>query len=120
MSVKQSSVVRMGMSKQHNNLRGSNYVPQHWPGDGGPTLLQTAGAAHHLTADSYGRCDPNLPRLGRPSAGSQSQSQQTSKPLTQEESENNMEEVVETRLTDGRLISQEFDSPADCLSSLCK
>lgn len=26
------------------------------------TLLQMAGAAHHLTADLDGRCDPKLPR----------------------------------------------------------
>ena len=94
-SVKQSSVVRMGMSKQHNHLWGTNYVLQRWPGGGGggggggsgggggrPTLLQTAGAAHHLTADSYGRCDPILPRPGRSRAepsGGPGQSQQTSK-----------------------------------------
>lgn len=43
------------------------------------TLPQTAGAAHHLTADSHGRCDPNLQRTGRPGAALQeSQSQQTS------------------------------------------
>lgn len=46
----------------------------------GPTLLQTAGAAHHLTADSYGRCDPNLPRLGRPSAGLQAVRAKANKP----------------------------------------
>lgn len=28
----------------------------------GPTLLQMAGAAHHLTADLDGRCDPKLLR----------------------------------------------------------
>lgn len=89
---------------------------QRWPGGGGgggggggPTLLQTAGAAHHLTADSYGRCDPILPRLGRSRAepsGGPSQSQQTSKPLTQEERENNMEEAVETGpMRDGCLDS---------------
>lgn len=84
--VKQSSVVRMGMSKQHNNLGGSNYVLQRWLGGGGggsgggPTLLQTAGAAHHLTADSYGRCDPILPRPGRPGAGLQAVRAKANKP----------------------------------------
>lgn len=32
--------------------------------DGGPTLLQMAGAAHHLTADLDGRCDPRHPSPG--------------------------------------------------------
>lgn len=87
----------------------------------GPALPQTAGAAHHLTADSHGRCDPNLQRTGRPGAAlHKSQSQQTGKappppphtythttthththsPPTQEDRENNTEEVVvvETRL----------------------
>lgn len=87
-SEKQSSVVRMGMSKQHNHLWGSNYVLQRWRGGGGgggggssgPTLLQTAGAAQHLTADSYGRCEPILLRLGRPTEGLQALRAKANKP----------------------------------------
>lgn len=58
-------------------------MPQLGPGGFlGPTLPRTAGAAHHLTADSHGRCDPNLQRTSRPGAALQkSQSQQTSEGL---------------------------------------
>ncbi|KAI9548065.1 hypothetical protein NQZ68_013084, partial [Dissostichus eleginoides] len=80
----------------------SNYVLQRWPGgSGGPTLLQTAGAAHHVTADCDGRCDPILPGPARPSEGLQAvraKANNARKPLTQEEREKTMEEVVETGL----------------------
>ena len=76
----------------------------------GPTLLQTAGAARHLTADSDGRCDPILPRPGRPGEGRQAAAgpkltnRQTSD--TGGGEKNNMEEVVETSpMRDGCLDS---------------
>lgn len=56
-SVKQSSVVRMSMSKQHNHLWDSNYALQRRP-----TLPQTAGAAQ----DSWllWKVWSNLPEAG--------------------------------------------------------
>jgi len=87
-------------------------------GGGGPTLLQTAGAAHHLTADSSWKVWSNPPEAGptqcEPS-GCQGQSQQTRKPLTQEERENKMEEVVET----GLMKDGCFNSVLSFLPVLC-
>lgn len=86
---------------------GGNYVLQCWQ----------AGRWAHPASDNRcssppnGRCDPIPSKAGsnqRAPLGWQDQNQQTRKPLTREERENKMEEVVETGTDEGRMIHLRF------------